>query len=80
MKVDGKVQSLLLADSQEFEKVFLCLCLDNKPLYIMYFNNLFSPGKLFVLFSAMLLVFTCILKTFFFLNVNFYAFINFCFF
>ena len=54
MKVDEKVQALLLADPNEFEKVFMP-GLGNKSLY-MYFNNVFSPGKLFVLFSAMLLV------------------------
>ena len=63
MKVDEKVQALLLADPNKFEKVFMP-GLGNKSLY-MYFNNVFSPGKLFVLFSAMLLVFACILKTFF---------------
>ena len=66
MKVDGKVQSLLLADPEEFEKVFMP-GLGNK-LFYMYSNNVFSPGKLFVLFSVMLLVFACVLKTLFKIN------------
>ena len=48
MKVDGKVQSLLLADPEEFEKVFMP-GLGNK-LFYMYSNNVFSPGKLFTVF------------------------------
>ena len=40
MKVDGKVQSLLLADPEEFEKVFMP-GLGNK-LFYMYSNNVFS--------------------------------------